>query len=574
MASETAAGAADSTWAEEGAALEGEMLLELQALEGYRRAYQAEHPSAHLDRHDPDVQRLIEACALFSVRSRRIARERIASVWRRLFGSYFDYLMTPLPAAAMAQVNVSPRLVEAVDLPRGTELRLTTAEGRVGIFTTRADLRVLPLTSEGLQLHRSSQGSRLVLSLRARFPRAEVVGALPILVSCQDDYLASLRVWHGLRKHLRRVIAVYDEVADLGTEGLPCAARFGSAEDRTDPAGEEGGAVNDMPVGDELSGAEHPIARLRAFFHFPDEALFLHVTVPPSARPFTRLSLCLDLDPEWSRDPALGQDALQLNCVPIANVVAGAAEPIRCDGTAASYPLRHPDPALRLQLHSIRGVYRVTPDGMRPLLPAALCQRGSDESFELEEPRPGAAPRLGLRLPRALLSPETVVAEALWQQPDFAAAAGGRLQLTMSHRRIDGVEWDLRAGLRPPAPTPLSRGGDELLSLLALRTRPTLSRPQLLQVLDLLLPAQGPYRRLAGRMLSLRVAVQPDGLLRGSGLQHAYHAAFDVPPDDDEAAALLHVFLRRLRELLDVWNADAAVTLTADAGGRPLVLPP
>src|SRR6478736_6276846 len=89
---------------------------EVQALESFRMAYVAEHPSTPLQPDDPDVRRLLEALALFAARSRQ---------------------------AALGTLN------EAVELPCGTELAVR-AGGDAGqgaaIFRTLAPLRLLPLS--------------------------------------------------------------------------------------------------------------------------------------------------------------------------------------------------------------------------------------------------------------------------------------------------------------------------------------------------------------------------------------------------------------------------------------------
>ena len=117
------------------------LVSELRVLEELRRSYVARHPAAGLEREDPDVQRIIEALALFSVRSRLSQQRNLQSTWRRLFASYFDFLLAPLPSCAVLQAVVTPRLVETVTIERGTLLRLTTTSGKTATFTTLADLR-------------------------------------------------------------------------------------------------------------------------------------------------------------------------------------------------------------------------------------------------------------------------------------------------------------------------------------------------------------------------------------------------------------------------------------------------
>ena len=50
--------------------LQKAFLEEMHALDNFRMAYAAEHPSTPLDRDDPDVRRLMEAMAFFTARTR------------------------------------------------------------------------------------------------------------------------------------------------------------------------------------------------------------------------------------------------------------------------------------------------------------------------------------------------------------------------------------------------------------------------------------------------------------------------------------------------------------------------
>ncbi|HEY2027916.1 MAG TPA: hypothetical protein VGH20_01795, partial [Myxococcales bacterium] len=47
-----------------------EFLGEVASLERFRQRFQARHPHAPLDKEDPDLRRLIEAMAYFSVQTR------------------------------------------------------------------------------------------------------------------------------------------------------------------------------------------------------------------------------------------------------------------------------------------------------------------------------------------------------------------------------------------------------------------------------------------------------------------------------------------------------------------------
>ena len=74
-----------------------DFLSELDALERFRRAFLERHPRLPLDREDPDVRRLIESMAFFSVQTRQATLRNLRSTWRRLFAGFFDFLLEPVP---------------------------------------------------------------------------------------------------------------------------------------------------------------------------------------------------------------------------------------------------------------------------------------------------------------------------------------------------------------------------------------------------------------------------------------------------------------------------------------------
>ena len=49
------------------------------------------------------MRRLIESMAFFSVQTRLATQHNLRSTWLRLFATFFDFLLQPLPAAAMVQ---------------------------------------------------------------------------------------------------------------------------------------------------------------------------------------------------------------------------------------------------------------------------------------------------------------------------------------------------------------------------------------------------------------------------------------------------------------------------------------
>lgn len=535
-----------------------DFLEEMSSLERFRQRFHERYPAAPLEKEDPDVRRLIEALAFFSVQTRHATLQNLRSTWKRLFAGFFDFLLEPLPTAAVVQAVPTGKLGEAVMLPRGTELRLTPAEGVAGTFRLQRELRVLPVTLESTEVRpRVRGGHRLILTFESRHERNDAVGTLSLHVRHLDEYLPSLAVFHALRQHVRGVSVVYGERADEHSSGAPCAVSFGRGE----------------AAPEDTADFAHPLQRLRAAFLFPEPELFVHVEVPPARGAWRRFSLCFDLAEAWTVGRSHRPDFFVPFAVPVVNLKAEPAQVITTDGTRSEHPIRNMSAGRELSLHSVTGVYELTKTGLVPLRPAHLP--GTGPSYEVEE-APGAngpSPQLVLRMPEAFTTPRKLVVEALWHQPRFAAEASGRVGVSVPGRFIEGLDWKLAGPLQPHRDSPLRDDVTALTQLLAWKARATLGLDEVLAVLEHLgTPREGPFRRVLPLLRELSVSRVPDSALRGSGLRHVYEVVLE--PFEPGLEPLVVAFLDMVRRLLDAWNHEASVELRATvAGAGPLTLP-
>ncbi|TXH26133.1 MAG: hypothetical protein E6Q99_05040, partial [Elusimicrobia bacterium] len=232
-----------------------QFLAELSALDEHRKAYLERHPSARLDREDPDVSRMIDALAFFSLRTRQATLRNVRSTFERLFRNYFDFLLTPLPSMCMIQAAATAQRAEPALLPRSSELMVTAADGAAGSHRTLYDLRILPLVLRRVRqpLMRADGGYRLIIEFQAPSTRLMQVGTLRLHVNYLDDYAMAQRIVHQMRVHLERVQIVYDRSADEETSGELCSVSYGWHRE----------------VSDNLD-TTHPIEQVRRFFHFPE----------------------------------------------------------------------------------------------------------------------------------------------------------------------------------------------------------------------------------------------------------------------------------------------------------------
>lgn len=541
-----------------------DLVDELRELEELRRAYQRRHPAVKMDRDDPELSRLLEALAFFSVRTRVSALSRQHALWRRLFRSYFPFLLEPLPMMGIAEAQWTPRLTDAVELSRGTELRAARAGGLPVAFQTLSSLRVLPIELRDISQRELplGAGTRLVLSFASRFSRSDKVSVLHLLPDPSMSYAAALRLWYELRCNLRRASVIYDATVHRDREGEECQVRFGAYD-------------NDPIEPPREPNPHNQLHRVRSFFHFPQQELYINVAVPTSGKPWTEFHLCFDLLPSWPRNQHLDPQALRVFTVPIANQRRASAVPIRIDGTRESFPILYPQPEQGFSLLSLRGVYRLGEGDVAPLLPLALSATEA-AGFELEEATalPGLHPRLRIRQPQALLAPFSLSVDALWYQPEAEReiTSGAALRWSLPYRSIDGLSWQPLGKLRPHSQSPLGQDVESLLHLLALRMKPDLDLEGLRDVLSAVQSGkEGFFAEFPRRIRALSVRPVPESTLKLSGIRHQYALSFDRYESEEEPA--VWAFLNKVHRILDAWNSDAVVDLTAEVGGSALRLP-
>lgn len=373
-------------------------LNELDSLERFRQRFLTSYPTVPLDREDPHVRRLIESMAFFSMQTRAATQHNLRATWLRLFSSFFDFLLRPLPAVALVQALPGAKMTETVSLARGTELRLTPAHGAPGTFRTRRALRILPIAPAGTDVVRLSDGRyRLILRFDSSFPRRDPVGTFSLHVRHLDEYRPSLAVFHALRQHLKQVSVLYDSPASETSQGTPCEFVLGDSPTEVDDA----------------SVYEHPLHRVRAFFQMPEQGLFLHIHVPAARKEWSRFSLCLDLDKAWSVGRSTHPDFLHPFVIPVENLKAEPAQPLVADGTRSEYPIRGMTAGKQLRMHSVTGVFTLGRSGRVPMRPAFLPGEGPsyelDESLD-EEMRPRHS--LLVTLPEAFVEPQKLLVES------------------------------------------------------------------------------------------------------------------------------------------------------------------
>jgi type VI secretion system protein ImpG len=524
-------------------------LEEMNALEGFRIAYASLHPGVPLDRDDPDVRRLIEAMALFSARTRLAGSRNITATSRRIFQQYFPYLLAPLPSMGILQARPTRQLTEPVFYPKGSEIALSPESGGAVIFRTLGDLRILPVLLEKFSmLLLPNRGFRLALRLNASFARSEEIGKLSFCISHLNNYESSQMVLFNLKHHLRRVTVIFNERATETSSGMPCDVSFGLTQEDDDFA--------------------HPLQKERLFFHFPWQELFMNIRVPQPPCDWSDFTLCLDLDPGWPRNLVLNQDVFQLFAIPIVNLRQAMAQPVTCNGIQESYTIRHTDMEYGFELHSVKGVYEVTKEGMTFVKPGILS--GSAPSYETEELTDSQGRKnhyLNVHFPKAFEKPRTIATEALWFQPWFTERISQRLSVTPFSRRTVGLKWDLLVNPVPHAENLFQNSIEGFLHFLTLTNRETLNRDDLMDVLQVMgIMRQSQFQTLCELMVDVRIekSTLKDEDFPGL-LKYRYILRFrDYDPSREP---LMEIFLAHVENILNAWISGAKMEVQREIVG-------
>jgi type VI secretion system protein ImpG len=527
-------------------------LAELEALEKFRISYTGAYPSVPLAHEDPDVRRLIEAMAMLSARTRLAAERSVTESMLRLFRQHFPFLLAPVPAMALLKATCTRRLVDVIEVPRGTSVVLSMKKARgeadqVFHFQTLAHLRVLPIELVAANVIRKrSRGNRLVLEFEAAFERTDPVSDLCIAVNHLDDFASSLTVLHALRTHERGACVIFDRQVGEDTAGAPCTLTFGG----------HGVAPGDLDV------FEHPLQRARSFFRFPHQELFLHVKQIQTPRRWQKLALCIDLDEDWPHELHPTTDSFELGVVPIANVKREMANPVECDGTRERWPVTPVDGGAGFLPHSVVGVYRIGASELEPLTPRVLGLPGDSYDAIVEGRDSARRAYLALDLSGAFEKTVRVAIDVVWHQLVPADARTTDFQVRLLEHFVEGIAFSCTGVVVPHLESHIGQDRDALLEVLSIKSQRFLGRDEVALLLAALGTQADPaLARIVSAIDRLNVDERPWGR-KTAGLKYVYTLRFarlersDIPR--------VHLFCGKLLDVLAAWSMEEVVELIAE----------
>lgn len=539
---------------------------------------------------DPDVERMLEGFAFLSARVRQKLDDEFPEITHGLFRLLWPHYLRPLPSMAMVEfAPVMQALRQTQVIPRGAEVRSIEVEGTACRFRTTQPVTIHPLSLDEAAIEMRSNGaSRLRLGFRLHNQaRLADLG----LDRLRLQLAGAPEVSRALYRHLCRDV---EEVRVASGAAAPDDPRARFARIAIAPAGfADDEALLPWPA------ASPPGYRLlQEYVVLPEKFLAVDLAgLAPLAVLDAADRFTVDVRFDRALAPALRptRDDLRLYTVPVVNLFAHEADPIRVDGSQHEYRVR---PAGAEPLH--HEVFTV--DRVRAYAPGTGEGLDLPDFYDFTPAGEGAPPSWFLRQRPAVVDDRLDSWIAFVDpdgQPVPLEAETVAMEITCTNRRLPEAlrPGDIRVpsdsspafvqfrNLGVPTPSGAPSLGDDLpwrlVSHLALNYTPLASVEALRGVLQLYLAGierdpralRAHHRRLEGiaAVRSEPVEALVDGaLLRGTAI------TLDVLEDHFTNDGDLYLFATLVNEFLSLHatlNTFTQVTVQGLQKGETLSWP-
>ncbi len=557
------------------AALFADFLDELQRLDDFRAEYGQRYRFEGLGRQDQDVQRLIEAMAFYSARTRASAARAMGEYRRRALESLFPYLLSPMPAMALLYPVLGNNMQESRLLPAGAELTVDNADdprAPPGLFRTLRELEVFPLHV----VQRSVQVRRKPASeLDGVLAPGEVGWLLSFDIAASPKPEVRKRYYDDPERPLRQLTVHLNPGGDalmavrsfdgLRRACLSCRCRFLS--DSTERTVVETRSLPFGLSGSEASALSNPIQELRRLVHFPLSELCFRLPVGGAPAEWDLLRVELILDDRWPASVSLSDDSFLLGAVPVENSVRATAEPIEIDGTRLRYPILAAQPATGMVVRDVLGVYLADPNvpGARTaLFPNLLVEGGY--AVDLHDAEGNAWLEIDGDLDATSL-PRSIHVDALWFQPTTEAPSARTSHVKPSEHDLGPIVWRLADPAVSSQRSPLASDQSGLERLLDLHGKTQLSAQEVARLLEILGAGSNEvFSRLPRYITGATSQLLPDGRSQWGGSRTYELELGKVPP---VLLAPLRLLLGLLPRALAVWTGESEVVVQCRLRDQP-----
>lgn len=533
---------------------------QMQALNEFVLEYHVSHRFSGLktsySNEDPDVLRLLESLAFFTARSHVSAANNNKSYRNRLYQQLFPYFLTESPHVGILRATTSGLLLEPTLLERGTEFSLITDRETNYSFQSRSDLALFPIRLNSVVTELTdSSGIRLRLNFSSIHTLFTVPDPLSLFVDYIGDTHASFRILGFFKQKLMSVRAGFGDSVSRDTKQL---STWYSLEVPT---------YGELPLTVEQDDDLHPMEVERLFFHDPRVALFLHLKLPQPESGFNTFAIEFEFSESWPRGLVINKDIFQLHCVPVVNLKKIHARPFTANGMISAYPILPSMDDDSLTFHKSTGVYRITKEGMTPIINGILgdnsCCYEIDANANWSQGR--SISNVILHLPSAFEEEVVVNVEALWHQPQYSKDRDRPCKFLMYSRTLTGCNWDW-------AVLPVARNEDSkhdqseiLLNLLQLSHKQFYSYRDIQVILDVVGCLNNDfYRDVCNGILDVRYEFRS---VMGSSVTAGYVIYFIsfLPALLEDNEEYIRTFMIHFENVLNVLSTQRKVLVTLES---------
>ena len=342
---------------------------------------------------DPDVERLLEGVAFLTARVREKLEDELPEAIVGMASLLFPELTRPRPGATILEMVPHANVLrERLVVPAGTEFASVKVDGTSCRFRSTVETTVTPWLVDDVALETLAGGKqhlRVDLRLTAQAPLGQLVGdTLRLHFAGESAQSLDLLLW--AREHTEE-IQLWDPKAKGGSARVLRLPKTALTWRAIEP--EESLLPEDETV--------LPSYRLlQDYYHLPAKFAFVDIdgaSALAELREVSRVSLSMVFDAPHPRIQRLPREAVKVNCVPVVNVFATTAEPIRIAAHRGAYLVRPAElPPAHGEVYRIESVEAVGRGGERVPVHDFFrfehaAQRASSRAFYTTHLRPSMA---------------------------------------------------------------------------------------------------------------------------------------------------------------------------------------
>ncbi|MDX8431350.1 MAG: type VI secretion system baseplate subunit TssF/IglH [Candidatus Algichlamydia australiensis] len=515
-------------------------LQNLREIERFRATHLELYKDTPLEIDDPNVKRMIEALAFYGAQSRLQAVDKMTQMHQCLFRQYFPFLLNPLPSVSMLQVAHSLKNPEIIDLPAGTEFYLCTDNNPKATFQTLEPLSLLPMSIAQSEFEKQQDHTYLFsMTYRLSEKTNKRISEIPFYINHLSSFFSSLRIFFALQRSMESITITYDCEEPQTTK-----ATFGYRGHR--------------------KILTHPVEQVRTFFHFPQQELYMTLDLPEIEKGWKEITITIRLSSSWPSSIKLTDETFVPFAVPIINLKTEYSDPVICDGTKEGYPLLHPEPSLKYQLHTVLHVAKILPTGTKTLKPGILGRK--EETYEIDY----HSKHLLLNMPKAFTKPETLTVKALWTQPWFADTVNEEQTIQASISQLTNKKTRLLSKIYPYENTQQD-DPNYLLRIFSLKNQNTFTLNELLFILN---AAKNLDNSLFDIIPDLIVKMQTNQKIKDNNTGSLMEYEFFLKNWGGQKWELVVLFFVYLHKFLHAWLSYFEIEVKVHIPGakRPLII--